>query len=168
MIDWINTKDKIPETFSCQSLLCNRSKEVLILLEDGIVIIARYEWGYYDEGDKWENWYDIFACDSIDISNVKYWAEFNLPEEEQKIIPTKRVFNKIKEITIWERYNVKKKQWEHNHISDGFAKEDKPIPVSDNQKKAWKKAEWRKQMALLINNVVYPYVKIVVNNEELK
>lgn len=58
-------------------------------------------------------------------------------------------------ITSWERYNAKKKTWEHNHISDDFQENEVvPIPRSEIQEKSWKGATWRKNRAYLKNGKV--------------
>ena len=63
-----------------------------------------------------------------------------------------------KVITIWERSKKKEDgswQWEHNHISDGFAEKlDSPKAVSAEQKKSWKGAKWRGLKAYLIDGKV--------------
>lgn len=58
----------------------------------------------------------------------------------------------MKIITIWEKYNESKKEWEHNHISDGdefeleFPK-PKVCPSTgeeyESQKKSWSRGKWR-------------------------
>jgi len=61
----------------------------------------------------------------------------------------------MNEITIWESYNKKTGQWEHNHIEDGHCFYDKPIPKSKLQKKSWPNKQWNKSFGYLINNKVY-------------
>jgi hypothetical protein len=58
-------------------------------------------------------------------------------------------------ITVWERQNEKTKNWEHNHISDGYDENQaQPIPNGSVQKKSWPNGKWRKYKAKLVNNVV--------------
>ena len=54
-------------------------------------------------------------------------------------------------ITVWERYNHKKKKWEHNHISDGHDENPIPTGISKNQKQSWKGSTWRKFFGTLEN-----------------
>jgi len=50
----------------------------------------------------------------------------------------------MKLITAWERWNIKDKMWEHNHIEDGYVPHDIPMPAFYEQGKAWKGGQWRK------------------------
>ena len=62
-------------------------------------------------------------------------------------------------ITIWEAEVFCKKdkvyKFEHNHIENGWSKEDTPNPCFVNQEKAWKNQKWRKSYGYLTeDNVV--------------
>lgn len=60
----------------------------------------------------------------------------------------------MKEITIWERMD-RKKEFKHNHISDGFYKDElAPKAIDKKQEKIWKNATWRKVKAYLENGKV--------------
>ena len=53
-------------------------------------------------------------------------------------------------ITVWERWNEKEGQWEHNHIQDGYNEDETaPPPLNDTQGKAWANLKWRKQKGYL-------------------
>lgn len=58
-------------------------------------------------------------------------------------------------ITIWQRYNKEKEEYEHNHISNGFY-DDQLVPAhtSEFQRKSWANAKWKKSKADLINGKV--------------
>lgn len=58
-------------------------------------------------------------------------------------------------ITVWERFDHNKNNWEFNHISNGYSENIKgPAPVSKLQKQSWTKATWCSKKAYLIDNVV--------------
>ena len=62
---------------------------------------------------------------------------------------------KVKIITIWDKWNWKKKEWEFNHIEDGFKlSKSEPQAVSEIQKKSWKNQKWKKEKAILRNGKV--------------
>ena len=53
-------------------------------------------------------------------------------------------------ITVWQRYNENSKDWEHNHISDGYDEnEEQPTPNGAVQQKSWPNGKWRKFKAHL-------------------
>ena len=61
----------------------------------------------------------------------------------------------MKTVTIWERQNNNTKQWEHNHISEGFSEDEvEPEAESPLQKSSWKGATWRKTKGILEDGVV--------------
>ena len=64
------------------------------------------------------------------------------------------------EITVWERLDEKNKVWNHNHISDGYTEATEPTPMSEEQKKSWKGAKWRKFNGHLQDQ------KVVLQNQE--
>jgi hypothetical protein len=60
----------------------------------------------------------------------------------------------MRKITVWQRFHEKKQQFIHNHIEDGHCKTYNPVPLSDDQIKSWKDAQWNKRWTYLIDNVV--------------
>jgi hypothetical protein len=59
-----------------------------------------------------------------------------------------------KPVTIWERYNPKKKRYELNHIEDGHWNGSTPPARSNEQKVKWKGAYWRKKFGYLADGKV--------------
>ena len=57
-------------------------------------------------------------------------------------------------VTIWERYNKRIKDFEHNHIEDGFNDCDKPTAISKFQEGMWRNAIWRKSLGSLVDGCV--------------
>ncbi len=57
-------------------------------------------------------------------------------------------------ITIWSRWNNKTKEFDHNHIEDGWVETDTPMPKSDLQKASWKDATWQRTYGTLESRVV--------------
>ena len=57
------------------------------------------------------------------------------------------------QVTIWRRYD-KKRGWQHNHISNGWNQDEKPVARSALQKRSWKDGEWRREEGCLINGTV--------------
>jgi hypothetical protein len=62
-------------------------------------------------------------------------------------------------ITIWEAETFCRKdkvlKFKHNHIENGWSKEDSPKAEFVNQEKAWKTQKWRKFYGYLMeDNVV--------------
>jgi len=57
-------------------------------------------------------------------------------------------------VTVWERLDEKTGRYKHNHIEDGWSENAAPTPVSDEQKKSWKNADWRRIHAFLEHNVI--------------
>jgi len=45
-------------------------------------------------------------------------------------------------VTVWFKLNHKTDDFEHNHIEDGHVFAPAPIPISEEQKRAWKGAKW--------------------------
>ncbi len=77
------------------------------------------------------------------------------------------------EITIWYRWNVKKKVWLHNHIHEGWSSLDAPLPKNEKQAKAWKGAKWQKHWGNLLNGKVlgrwiYPCMDCGINTLDPK
>lgn len=63
------------------------------------------------------------------------------------------VILKMSVITIWQRYNSKTEQWEHNHISDGWSDNVTiPVAVNKKQKKSWSGSKWQKIKGYLDEN----------------
>lgn len=60
----------------------------------------------------------------------------------------------MNKITVWKRLNKGSDKFEHNHIEDGFASTDTPIPKNIFQSNAWKDAIWKKCYAELIDGSV--------------
>ena len=56
-------------------------------------------------------------------------------------------------ITIWEIFDKETEDFVHNHIEDGWAETDKPVPKFNSQK-GWTKMEWRKEHAHLVDGKV--------------
>jgi len=56
-------------------------------------------------------------------------------------------------ITIWDTFNKEKDEFVFNHIADGWADDDKPVPKFDSQN-GWLKQEWRKSYAHLVEGKV--------------
>lgn len=58
-------------------------------------------------------------------------------------------------ITVWNKWNWKKKIFDHNHIENGFNINQKvPNAITKYQEKMWKNAKWQKFKAKLINGIV--------------
>jgi len=59
-------------------------------------------------------------------------------------------------ITVWERWNPETKEFQHNHIEDGWVEGDVPEPKCPESKgqQQWKKAKWRKTHTYLVDGVV--------------
>ncbi len=58
-------------------------------------------------------------------------------------------------VTVWERFNPSSKEWEHNHISDGYDESaEEPVAKSDMQKQSWKGGKWRSFKGELREGVV--------------
>ena len=68
----------------------------------------------------------------------------------------------MEKVTIWYKYN-RKKEWEHNHIEDGWNFGSIPTAKHDNQAKAWKAAKWKRAWGFLENGKV---TEIVQSREE--
>lgn len=56
-------------------------------------------------------------------------------------------------ITLWYRFHEKPPHMAYNHLENGWSYEEKPIPKSDTQIKAWK-GEWCKLHTYMIDSVV--------------
>lgn len=56
-------------------------------------------------------------------------------------------------VTVWYRWNEKKKRWEHNHYENGWSEENTPNPSSDEQQ-VWLKCKWRSELRWLINHQI--------------
>jgi len=56
-------------------------------------------------------------------------------------------------ITVWDTFDKEKDEFVFNHIEDGWANEDKPVPKFTNQN-GWLKQEWRKEYAHLVDGTV--------------
>ena len=56
-------------------------------------------------------------------------------------------------VTVWDRWDKEHEEFVFNHISDGWANEDKPTPKFDSQN-GWRKCEWRKTFAHLVEGRV--------------
>lgn len=63
----------------------------------------------------------------------------------------------FEEITIWERWNVKKKEFKHNHIIEGWSGLEAPLPANQTQAKNWKGAKWNKKYGYLKEGRVYEF-----------
>ena len=64
-------------------------------------------------------------------------------------------------ITIWERQDRKDfvceygpGDYKHNHIEDGWCKNDFPTPINKFQKDEWDHSNWRKTFGHLIDGKV--------------
>ena len=56
----------------------------------------------------------------------------------------------FEEVTIWEKFSVKKGEYQHNHIEQGWQTQlDAPLPKTQKQAKDWKGAKWKKQYGFL-------------------
>lgn len=55
----------------------------------------------------------------------------------------------FEEVTLWSRFNHKKKEFEHNHIEGGWSGLEAPLPKSQSQAKDWKGATWKKHYGFL-------------------
>jgi len=66
-------------------------------------------------------------------------------------------------VTVWYKYNNKRKEWEHNHIEDGWTFGSLPTPQHENQVKAWKAGKWKRAWGFLENGKVE---EIVHSREE--
>lgn len=55
----------------------------------------------------------------------------------------------FEEVTIWKRWNVKKKRFKHNHIEEGWSGLEAPLPQNQTQAKGWKGAKWKKHYGFL-------------------
>ena len=56
-------------------------------------------------------------------------------------------------ITVWDTFDKEKEEFVFNHIADGWANEDKPVPKFASQN-GWLKQEWRKEYAHLVDGKV--------------
>lgn len=54
-----------------------------------------------------------------------------------------------KQITIWKRWDDKKKKFMHNHIEDGHSRNDLPTPIHEKQRSAWDEILWEKSWGFL-------------------
>lgn len=52
---------------------------------------------------------------------------------------------KVRQVTIWKRWNPEKCCFEHNHLEYGWAGGPAPEPRSQCQKKDWKDQIWRRK-----------------------
>ncbi|MCK4897838.1 MAG: hypothetical protein KAS38_03620 [Anaerolineales bacterium] len=66
---------------------------------------------------------------------------------------------KTEKVTVWYRYNNKKKEWEHNHIEDGWTFTPIPNAQHESQVKAWKNGKWKRAWGFLENGKVTEIVK---------
>ncbi len=58
-------------------------------------------------------------------------------------------------ITIWESWSLKNKCWMHNHIENGWSKDDIPkVKTDSKEQKSWKGQKWNKEFGWLIDSVV--------------
>lgn len=62
--------------------------------------------------------------------------------------------DEITPVTVWKRFNDESNKYEHNHYDTGHIDQDKPTPVSPEQRKAWKKALWEKRFSVMVNNEI--------------
>ena len=56
-------------------------------------------------------------------------------------------------ITVWQRFNLDKNEWRHNHIENGHLNQSKPTGDC-NQTKNWARGIWRHEHSYLVNCVV--------------
>ena len=61
---------------------------------------------------------------------------------------------KMKKVTLWSRRDADRKPIEFNHLADGWCSAREPEPVSDEQRRAWKGAEWFRRFAYLTADYV--------------
>ena len=59
----------------------------------------------------------------------------------------------IHPVTVWKKFNDTTLQWEHNHITDGWALFDAPIPMFDTQK-SWLNSLWRREYQYLVDGKI--------------
>jgi len=59
------------------------------------------------------------------------------------------------QITCWYRLNHKKKDFEFNHIQNGWNELEEPQPINEQQAKDWKGAAWKKIYAVLQEGIIY-------------
>jgi hypothetical protein len=78
---------------------------------------------------------------------MKNTKGFQMQLEKKEIKP-------FEEVTIWHRLNIKKKEFEFNHIEEGWSGLEAPLPKSEKQAKKWKGATWKKQYGFLQNGKV--------------
>ena len=76
-------------------------------------------------------------------------------------------------ITLWYRFDKKKGEFVFNHIEDGWNlddSQDAPVPISDEQKKSWKNAQWKFELGNLEEYVVkiYPQHIAWMENERCR
>ncbi len=74
MINWISVKDRLPDKNNFQILCCEQREHGLGWFEG---FYAYYDQRFMCNGDG-------CMCCSEDVHDVKYWAEVDLPEMEQK------------------------------------------------------------------------------------
>lgn len=66
----------------------------------------------------------------------------------------------MKQITVWQRFNEESKQFDHNHIEDGYIESLFPNSKLDidgksfSAQKNWKNSKWKRIYATLVENKV--------------
>jgi hypothetical protein len=60
----------------------------------------------------------------------------------------------MQKVTIWKRFNHQNESYELNHIESGHCKNNRPDSKSEEQKKSWAGAVWKKEWCYLKNDKV--------------
>ena len=55
-------------------------------------------------------------------------------------------------VTIWLRKNRKTGEYEHNHIDEQDPEDFFPVPINEEQKKAWSGASWNAKAGFLTDD----------------
>lgn len=85
MINQKNTKKELPEIEFVKDGNYYISKPILVLFKCfNEICTTNYQYGNYEDGEKWANWYDFTTFDIIDIDSVSHWVNYNLPEQLNK------------------------------------------------------------------------------------
>lgn len=62
----------------------------------------------------------------------------------------------LRRVTLWYKYNTKTKQFDYNHLQNGWSNIKYPLPFNEKfvNQKSWKNYKWKSAFAFLDNGEV--------------